>query len=296
MYNPFKEVYDDDSRDNDLIAHSLQGNSHALESLVLKHQSWIFNIALRMVCDPHAAQDITQDILIKVITRLSSYDSSKSAFRTWLYRIVANHIINVKKSEKEIIFTNMVKGGDFEDYITGVPDRRKSSRPELQIYSNEIKITCVQCILMRLNRKERMVFILGSIFNVNDSIGSEICEMTKVNFRKILSRSRKKVHDFFSTYCSLFDEKNPCRCNDHVDAMIKSNFIDPDNLIVNQQNYGKLGDVLSESIENLEEAYYEYHMLFGDQPFLKGPDMTIWLKDFISKHDMFGLLNIYDMH
>lgn len=79
-----------------LIANTLAGYRTALKTLLTRHQPYIFNIAFRMILVHEDAKDITQEIMIKMLTKLSSFDPSKAAFRTWLYRIVANHVINMK--------------------------------------------------------------------------------------------------------------------------------------------------------------------------------------------------------
>src|SRR5580692_6200779 len=100
MFNPFAEVADGDTRDVDLVEQAMNGNRTALEKLVVRHQAWIYNIALRMVFQPQDAEEVTQEVLIKVITKLSTF-KSESKFRTWLYRIVANHVLNMRRSSLE---------------------------------------------------------------------------------------------------------------------------------------------------------------------------------------------------
>src|SRR5258708_26759416 len=100
MFNPFTEAIDE-SADFDLISQAKNGNRDALEKLVLRHQAWIYNIALRMVFHPQDAEEVTQEVLIKAITRLSTYQGD-SQFRTWLYRITANHVLNMKRRGGEM--------------------------------------------------------------------------------------------------------------------------------------------------------------------------------------------------
>jgi len=49
------------------------------------------------VANPTDAEDITQEIPLKIITKLSTYDHRKASFPTWLYRITANQVINMRK-------------------------------------------------------------------------------------------------------------------------------------------------------------------------------------------------------
>lgn len=83
-----------------LVTKSLGGGRDALAALVRRPQSWVFNLALRMVCRREVAEDAIQEILIKAVTKLSAF-AGQSAFRTWLYRIAVNHLLNVRKSEME---------------------------------------------------------------------------------------------------------------------------------------------------------------------------------------------------
>jgi len=82
------------------VARAKGGDREALEALVRRHQAWIYNIALRMLYHPQDAEDATQEILIKALTRLSSFEG-RSSFRTWLYRIVVNHVLNMKRGRRE---------------------------------------------------------------------------------------------------------------------------------------------------------------------------------------------------
>ena len=76
------------------------GDQESLEWLVRRHSPWIYNIALRLLYHPDDAQDASQEILVKVITRLSTFEG-RSGFRTWLYRIALNHLLTMKRLRRE---------------------------------------------------------------------------------------------------------------------------------------------------------------------------------------------------
>ncbi|HRZ26782.1 MAG TPA: sigma-70 family RNA polymerase sigma factor [Spirochaetota bacterium] len=292
MYNPFKEVINEEQHDRDLIEKSLGGDGKALESLILRHQSWIYNIALRMYCDPVDAEDVTQEVLVKMITKLATYDPYRAAFRTWLYRIVANHIINRNGTRMESLISDIVGSGDFEKFASQVPDKRRWTRPESELIRDEIKMSCIHCMLLCLNRRERMVFILGAIFGVDDVTGGEICGTTRANFRKILSRTRARLYGFFSRQCSLLNENNPCRCSDRLKSMVRLELIDPDRPRIAGESFGPVEKVIHDSVANLEDAYYEFHALFRSQPFFKSPDMALWLREQLNREDIRALFQI----
>jgi NADPH:quinone reductase len=98
-HNPFTQGDTQDSTipDEELVAKAQAGDRDALEGLVRRHQAWVFNIAIRMVWRRDLAEDATQEILIKLVTKLSTF-KAESQFRTWLYRIAVNHLLNLRKS------------------------------------------------------------------------------------------------------------------------------------------------------------------------------------------------------
>ncbi len=286
MHNPFTERAGEAEAELELISRSLQGDRIALEALILRHQSWIYNIAIRMVYDRYAAEDITQEVLIKLITKLGSFDPAKGAFRTWLYRIVVNHIINARTSRNETMMENALRGEQFEDVVARLPARRATGGHDAEPYRDEIKMACVQCTLFGLNRRERMIFILGAIFDVTDGIGSEICAVSKANYRKILSRTRTRLFHFFRDRCGLVNEANPCRCGDRLAAMVHCGMIDTRDLLVHRDSHGRIRDIVSGAMRRIEESYPEFVSLFRGQPFLKSPDMVRWLRELFDREGM----------
>src|SRR5690348_8879613 len=100
MDNPFQINYADEV-DNNLVKLSVNGDKTALKNLVIRHQVFVYNLALKMTRSIEDAEDLTQEVFIKAITALSKFEG-KSKFRTWLYRITVNHFLNSKKRKSEL--------------------------------------------------------------------------------------------------------------------------------------------------------------------------------------------------
>ena len=81
---------------SDLIEKAAAGDKNSLETVILNIQDFVFNLSLRMLGTFPDAGDATQDILLKVITHLSSF-KGESAFSTWVFRIATNHLKNYQK-------------------------------------------------------------------------------------------------------------------------------------------------------------------------------------------------------
>jgi RNA polymerase sigma-70 factor, ECF subfamily len=80
-----------------LIRLFLAGDTGAFDRLVVRHQDRVFNLCYRFVGDYHEANDLAQDVFIKVFTSVKKF-RFKSEFSTWLYRIAVNTCRNRVKS------------------------------------------------------------------------------------------------------------------------------------------------------------------------------------------------------
>ena len=169
MHSPFFGTPADPA-DEQLVTLAQGGDRRALEQLVARHGPWIFNVAARMVWRRDDAADVTQEVLVKVITRLSTF-RGESAFRTWLYRIVVNHVINLKKQQP-------LESGPrpFDSFVQDLDDAGDAPTPDepggvpSALLVEEAKIGCTLAMLMCLDRRQRIVFVLGEILGVTDRV------------------------------------------------------------------------------------------------------------------------------
>ena len=117
MIYPLADDYAGDADDNALVARAREGDADAIETIVTRHQAWVYNIVRRMLYRRDEAEDATQEILIKVITKLSTFEG-RSSFRTWLYRIVVNHVLNVRRVRR----TKPLTFARYADALRRTPD------------------------------------------------------------------------------------------------------------------------------------------------------------------------------
>lgn len=84
--------------------------------------------------------------------------------------------------------------------------------PEENLIAEEVRLACLQGMLLCLTREIRLVFILGVVFEVTSHEGAHILDITPEAFRQRLSRGRKQVQNFMTKQCSLVHPENPCAC------------------------------------------------------------------------------------
>ncbi len=215
---------------NHLVARAVAGDKQALEHVVEHIKDFVYNLSLKMLLFPEDAKDASQEILIRVVTRLSTFQGA-SKFETWVYRIATNYLIT-EKSKKKAGFHAL----SFEDYAvlidTGQSDTvsHAKNQGELLLLEEEVKVSCTHGLLFCLGPMARLIYILGEILDFNSMEGAEILEISPENFRKQLSRSRQKIRGFLEAKCGLVNAKNPCRCKRKIDFLIDKNTIDPQDL------------------------------------------------------------------
>lgn len=213
---------------SELIAQATAGDKAALETVLAGVQDLVFNLSLRMLGTFHDAEDASQDILLKVMTHLSSF-KGESAFTTWVFRIAVNHLKDYKKhmfAQFPLSFGfygDDIRSGKVQD----VPDLTQNV--EKAILAEELKLSCTNVMLQCLDPESRCIFILGTMFRLDSRIAGEILGVTPETYRQRLSRVRKKMADFLSEYCGEYG-KGTCHCASRVNYAIQNHRISPDRL------------------------------------------------------------------
>jgi RNA polymerase sigma factor (sigma-70 family) len=262
MENPFSKSNYNDGTDIALIESVLSGDKTSLNILLQRHQNYIYNVALKMLNNIADAEDVTQEILIKIVTQLGKYDKSKAQFRTWLYRITFNHILNLKKNQYETVVTDF---SVFFGYIDEAPSIELSDfeQNELKEAIEESKIACMAGMIMCLDRTQRLVYIVGEVFEIDHNLASEIFETTPDNFRQKLSRARKDLYQWMHNRCGLINLSNSCRCKSKTKGFIEAGYVDPKNLKWLSNYKHRMFEIsekrLDDAIEARDEIYKELH-------------------------------------
>ncbi|WP_168796366.1 RNA polymerase sigma factor [Flagellimonas onchidii] len=245
-----------DNKLNILVKKANSGDRKSLELVILEIKNLAYNLSLKMLLFPEDAKDATQEILIKVVTRLSTFNH-QSHFKTWVYRVATNYLLN-HKGKKSVEFAM-----PFEDYAnlidSGQSDvvRYATNEGELSLLEEEVKVSCTQGLLLCLKSEDRLVYILSEILEFNGNEGAEILGINPESFRKKLSRSREKIRNFLNNKCGLANAKNPCRCNKKIDFLINQNVINPKSLRFAEFTQRSI-DLVSQ-IGNLEKSVAIYH-------------------------------------
>ena len=276
VQNPFLENSGGDP-DRELAMRAQAGDRDQLEILLARHLPWLFNLSLRMLHRRADAEDATQEILLKTIKALPGFRGD-AKFSTWLYRIAVNHLLSVKKSKwaasDAICSFTIASAGLRQVPDLDPPDPRTVPVP-IEILIEETKNNCMIGTLLCLDGRQRLIFILGEIFQVSDQVGAEIAEVTPANFRQIFSRARRDLYEYLRDNCSLVNSENECKCARKTRAFIQAGFVDPAKLEFTQAHTRKMREVAAQQVHDLTEAYMEAGAsVFRNHPFFEPSEQS----------------------
>jgi len=215
------------SRELDELAERAQnGERQALERLLRGLQDPLYRLALRFLGHPEAARDATQEVLILVITQLSSF-RGESAVTTWAYRVASRHLLRQKRRAKRARFDSLeAQLGQPENAIEPVLLETAEDR----VLEEELFLGCTQAMLRALEPAQRIAFVLGAVLELEASEAAAVLEITEPTFRKRLSRARSTLDAFVSRNCGVANSAARCRCAFQVNHAHRQGRLDPAHL------------------------------------------------------------------
>lgn len=215
---------------NDIVLKASNGDKHALNDIVKSIDKLVYNLSIKMLWNIEDAKDASQEILIKVITNLSSF-KGESIFSTWVYRIATNYLLtHLSKSIKTQTISFDTLSEDLSDGILA-NNGFNENLGEQNLLVQEIRIGCTNGMLQCLDNDSRATYILGDILSFNSIEGSSIQDISPETFRKRLSRAREQLFSFMQTNCGIAQPKNNCRCNKQIGHCISTNKVNPKKLL-----------------------------------------------------------------
>lgn len=215
---------------NELVEKATRGDKKSLNDVVKSIEKLVYNLSIKMLWNVEEAKDASQEILIKIITNLSSFKGN-SLFSTWVYRIATNYLLTY--------LTNNTKGKKMsfdtlsESLAEGIVGntRFNENLGEQNLLVQEIKIGCTNGMLQCLDKNSRATYILGDILNYNSKEGSDIQNISPETFRKRLSRAREQLFAFMQTNCGIAQPKNRCRCKNQINHCVSTQKLNPRKLM-----------------------------------------------------------------
>jgi RNA polymerase sigma-70 factor (ECF subfamily) len=176
--------------DIELMLRFQKGEERCFEDLVKKHTRGVLNLVYRYLGDATRAEDVSQDIFVKVYRARMKYEP-KAKFSTWLYRIAVNHCLNeirARKSQPALAapINDLLEEPQGED-----PDARMT-RVELQ--------HAVKAAIDALPENQRMAVILARYEDMSYDEIAEAMSLSLEAVKSVLFRAKENLKQSLSKY------------------------------------------------------------------------------------------------
>ncbi len=160
-----------------------EGDRVAFEALMKKYFSLILNFVFRFVGNRQAAEDLTQDIFLKIHDQARNY-VPKSSFKTWIYVIARNMSLNEVRRNKY---------RDTNTEITGdEADTRSDMHPESATLENET-VTMVRQAIEQLPERQKTALIMNRYDELSYDEIATIMKLSPKAIKSLLMRARESL-------------------------------------------------------------------------------------------------------
>lgn len=181
-----------------LVERCRQGDSAAMERLIVKYQDRIYNVILKMCGNRDDAAELTQDTFVKVIENIGKFRQQSSLY-TWVFRIAVNLTLNYCQRKARVAFGSLDAeevglangaGAALKEYLY---DRREPVPAD--VAENKELCELVIKLLMKLDETYRAVIVLRDIEGMDYAQIAEILEVELGTVKSRLSRARNGLRE-----------------------------------------------------------------------------------------------------
>jgi len=188
--------------DRKIIARCLNGERGAFEELLNKYRGKVYSICLRMVRNPVDAEDIAQEVFIRVFSALDRYDPAYP-FSAWIYRITANLCIDFLRREKDrpVSIDKPISGED-GDYRWQLPSG--DAGPDRIIHMEEM-FAVLEEALAQIPEQYRMILLLRHEEHLSYEEIADVLGIPIGTVKARIHRARNMIRKIFKSR-GLLDE------------------------------------------------------------------------------------------
>lgn len=175
--------------DSRLVEQFKQGSIEAFEELVRRYESKVFNLAMRFMRNQEDAEEVLQDVFSTLYLKVAGFQG-KSAFSSWLYRIVVNAAFMRLRKRKQHVTTSIEDLSPMaRQLFVDRPHSQRNPNSESLSIRTELRSTLERAI-NRLPEQYRAVFVLRDVDGLSNQEVSEILDLSIPAVKSRLHRSR----------------------------------------------------------------------------------------------------------
>lgn len=184
--------------DTVLVEQCRQGNSAAMERLILKYQHRIYNVILKMSANPDDAAELTQETFVKIIENINGFQG-RSSFYTWAFRVAVNLTLNYCKRSAKLGLRSLDAADDehneqAQQLLKDLLSDENSPDPA-KVAQNKELCELIMKSLMKLDDDQRAVVVLRDIEGMNYAKIADVLNIELGTVKSRLSRARSNLRE-----------------------------------------------------------------------------------------------------
>ena len=174
-----------------LIASARKGDARAFNQLVLLYQSMAYNVAYRVLSDPDAAADATQDAFLSAFKAMREFRGG--SFKAWLLRIVTNACYDQLRVKQRRPTSSLDDLPVESDHISYLQDPAEG--PDELVERQQLNRT-LQGGISTLPAEQRVILVLSDVQGLSYQEIAQITGLSLGTVKSRLSRARSKLRDY----------------------------------------------------------------------------------------------------
>jgi RNA polymerase sigma factor (sigma-70 family) len=178
-----------------LVRRCKAGDAVAWEELVRQYNRRIYNICYRFTGFPDQAEDLTQEVFIRMYRSLDSYDAEKAAFTTWITTMTRNLLVDHFRKTKHDRVTDSLETtvtSDEDGPTLGEQIQDSSVTPDTRIASQETK-RMVHLALQKLSPELREAVILRDLQDMDYRDIAQVLKVPEGTVKSRINRGRTEL-------------------------------------------------------------------------------------------------------
>ncbi|HXJ95409.1 MAG TPA: sigma-70 family RNA polymerase sigma factor [Terriglobia bacterium] len=175
-------------QDLHLVKRCLAGEDSAWEQLLIAHNRKIYNLCYRFTGRSGEAEDLTQEVFIKVFQTLATYDAAQGSFGTWLNRVARNHLVDhYRRTRKDRVTSSL------EDETGGIEDKPSAEESPMARLETRERRELLQSALDQLSPDMREAVILRDFQDLDYDEIAQVLQVPQGTVKSRINRGRLEL-------------------------------------------------------------------------------------------------------